>query len=1013
MNIAESSIKYSVVTTLFIILMTGGGLYAYFKLGRLEDPEFTIKDALITTRYPGASASEVDREVTDRIESACQQLGQVRRITSMTRDGLSIVTVTIKDRYRKEQLPQVWDELRRKINDLQPNLPPGVKPSFVNDDYGDVFGIVYSVTGDGYAYKEMEDYAEDLRRELLLVQDVKRVDLYGAPPQVVYIEISRSKMSNLGLTPEQVFATLNLQNMVVPSGKVKIGEEYIRIAPTGEFSSIEQIGDLQIRGQRSESLVFLKDIAKIYRGYEDPPSLIVRHNGKKAICLGVSTAEGGNVVTMGNAMTKRLAELEFMRPVGMELSVVSHQANSVTAAINNFVISLIESIAIVVVVLMIFMGLRSAIIISIVLMLTIFATFIWMWIQGILLERISLGALIIALGMLVDNAIVVVEGVLIGTQKGMSKIEAANAVVNQTKWPLFGATVVAILAFGPIGFSPDATGEFCKSLFQVVAVSLFLSWVLAITVTPLLCYWLLPNIKPGTESGDPYKGFIFRFYRSILNFCLRFRWLSVLAMVVMLALSIIGFKYVPVSFFPDSTRPQFMVHYWRPEGIDIRETEADVGKIAEWLRKKEGVTDVDSFIGRGAQRFLLTYTPEKDYPSYGLMMVGVKDYTQIDPMIRELSTYLSEHFPDSEPKFEKFVLGPTKGAKIEARFMGPDPFVLRTLAEKAKQIFRSDAAAGNIRDDWRQLVKVVRPVYAESDARLSGISRPALAHALQTHFAGYDVGVYRENDKLLPIRLRPPPGEREDVENIRDVQVWSPTSKSMVPIQQVVSGFETVSDNPIIQRRYRRLMVTAQCDPKVGLPSELLKRIKPKIEALALPAGYTLEWGGELESSRDAQRGLSGALPICVLLMIATVICLFNGIREPLIIWLTVPLAMIGMTAGLLSTGQAFGFMAILGALSLIGMLIKNAIVLLDEMKLQVSEGKPPFQAVVEASVSRVRPVSMAAFTTVLGMIPLLPDIFFSAMAVTIMAGLTFATVLTLLFVPVLYVIFYRIPNPA
>jgi multidrug efflux pump subunit AcrB len=1012
MNIAEASIRYKVVTTMFIILMLVGGIYAYQKLGRLEDPEFTIKDALVVTRYPGASAAEVDREVTERVESACQQLGQVRRITSMTRDGLSIVTVTIKDRYRKEQLPQVWDELRRKVNDLQPKLPPGVQPSAVNDDYGDVFGIVYSLTGDGYSYKELEDYAEDLRRELLLVQDVKRVDIYGAPQQVVYLEISRAKMANLGLTPEQVFKTLNLQNMVAPSGNVKVGDEYIRISPTGEFTSIEQIGDLQIRGQRTDSLIYLRDIARIYRGYEDPPPLIVRHNGKPAICLGVSTAEGGNVVVMGAGLKKRLAELDFMRPVGVELAVVSHQADSVNASISNFVISLIESIVIVVVVLMIFMGWRSALVISLSLLLTILATFIWMWIKGVLLERISLGALIIALGMLVDNAIVIVEGVLIGAQTGMNKIQAASAVVKQTMWPLFGATVVAILAFGPIGFSPDSTGEFCKSLFQVVGYSLFLSWVLAITVTPLFCYWLLPASSATSASGDPYKGIIFTLYKAMLSFCLRFRWATTIVMFLLLVASIYAFKFVPLSFFPDSTRPQFMVHYWRPEGSDIRATAADVEKIGQWVRQQNGVTEVDSFIGRGAQRFLLTYTPEKDYPSYGLLMVGVKDYAVIDKLIADLRTHISQNFPDSEPKFEKFVLGPTKGAKIEARFMGPDPDVLRSLAEKAKAVFRSDPAATNIRDDWRQLVKVVRPVYAESQARLSGISRPALAGALQAQFSGYDVGLYRERDKVLPIRLRPPVDERIDVEGIKDVQVWSPISRSTIPIQQVVTGFKTVAENPIIQRRYRRLMVTAQCDPQIGLPSELLKRVKPRVEAIALPAGYTLEWGGELESSTDAQRGLSGALPICVLLMIATVICLFNSLREPLIIWLTVPLGVIGMTAGLLATGDAFGFMAILGALSLIGMMIKNAIVLLDEMNLQIRSGKPAYQAVVDASVSRVRPVSMAAFTTVLGMIPLLPDIFFSAMAVTIMAGLTFATILTLIFVPVLYVIFFRIPNP-
>jgi len=610
----------------------------------------------------------------------------------------------------------------------------------------------------------------------------------------------------------------------------------------------------------------------------------------------------------------------------------------------------------------------------------------------------------------VDNAIVVVEGILVNFQRGMDRIKAASQIVSQTIWPLLGATIVAVLAFAAIGVSQDSTGEYCRSLFQVILISLMMSWVLAITVTPLLGVMFLKDSAGG--GGDPYGGLFFRAYRGFVSLCIRARWVTVLVAIVLLLLSVRGFGFVKQSFFPDSTRPQFMVHYWLPQGTHISSTEADIEQIEEHLRSLDGVTEVSTFVGRGALRFLLTYTPEDANSAYGMLLVSVDDYRKIAALIPEVQAYLDETFPDAQAFPRQFMLGPGDAQKIQARFRGPDPDVLRRLAAEARSIMLAEPGATDVMDDWRQRVPLVRPIVAETQARNAGITRAEIARALQVAFAGTRIGVYRERDKLLPIIARSPEQEHGDVENLHDVRIWSPVADQTIPISQVVRGFESRSENSIVRRRDRLPTLTVKCDPKSGPATTVFEQLRPKIEAIELPPGYTLEWGGEYEDSSDAQAALAGKMPVVALLMVLVVIVLFNSIRQPLIIFLTVPLAIIGVTAGLLLTDQPFGFMALLGFLSLSGMLIKNAIVLIDEINVQVRGGKELFTAVVDSGVSRLRPVSMAALTTVLGMIPLLTDAFFVAMAVTIMFGLAFATVLTLIVVPVLYACFYRVRSP-
>ena len=1008
MNIAQFFIERRVITLVLTFVMLGAGLSSYGKLSRLEDPEFTIKDALVITPYPGASAAEVEEEVSDLLEMAAQQMGQLKHVVSKSDRGLSTLTVTIKDEYRKEELQQVWDELRRKIGDAQGDLPPGAGTSIVVDDYGDVYGIFVAIYGEGYSYAELKDVVDMLRKELLLVEDVGKIDTYGERTEAVYVELDRDRMSQMGISYDVIANELRQRNVVTNAGKVKVGSEFITISPTGGVTTVKQFESILISGGGKQQ-IYLRDVATVRRGYVEPQDVLLRYDGQQAIGLGISTIAGGNVVTMGEALERRMAELQEQVPVGIDFGKVSIQSEAVAVAINGFLVSLLQAVAIVIIVLLLFMGLRSGLLIGFVLLLTILGTFIFMVPMEVALERISLGALIIALGMLVDNAIVVVDGVLVRLDKGEDAKQAAIEVVKQTALPLLGATVVAVLAFAAIGTSDDKTGEFTQSLYQVVLVSLLLSWVTAVTVTPLLCVMFLkqPGKKEGAETQDPYAGSFYVKYRSLLTTAIRKKYVTLALVTGLFATALWGFGYVDQSFFPPSTRPQFMVDLWLPQGTHIDETTAVVESVEEYLQGKEGITHVSSLVGKGGLRFLLTYTPEKLNSAYAQLLVDVESAEQLDQLTIDVEDYLQEHYEDMLAYTSKFQLGPGSVGKIQARLSGPDHTALRELASQVQAIYRADPDAKGIRTDWRQRVKLIQPVMAEEPANLNGIVRPDIANTLLEGFQGKQVGVYREGDLILPIMMRADERERSDVDNMNHLQIWSTAAQAMIPLRQVVSGFETVFEDDIIQRRNRKPTIIVFADPDVGLATSLYSRVAPQVEALDLPPGFELEWGGEYEDSGDAQRGLSAGLPAFFLIMVLITIMLFDSLKQPLIIWLTVPLAVIGVTAGLLLAGQPFGFMSLLGILSLSGMLIKNAIVLIDEINLQRGEDKPLLTAIIDSGSSRLRPVGMAASTTAMGMVPLLFDAFFVAMAITIIAGLMFATLLTMFVVPVLYATFY------
>jgi len=1045
MNLGAIAINKKVITWAFTLVLLIGGLQVYDQLPRLEDPEFTIKQATIETSYPGASAAEVEEEVTDVIERACQELGQLKFVESWSYRGKSVVQVNIKDNYDKTTLPQVWDELRNKVGDYQGQLPPGAGPSVVFDSFGDVYGVYVVLTGEGYSMAEIKETAKMLRRQLLQATDVKKITFWGERNETVYVEMSRDKMATLGVSRDAIFEALIAKNLPVDSGRVKLMPEYVVVNPTGEFS-MEEFGEILVAGQDGR-LLRLKDVASISRGFIDPPSTIMRFNGQRGIALGISTVMGGNVVSMGESIQKKLTQVESLIPVGMDIGIVSMQSEAVTIAINSFVQNLMEAVLIVVVVLLLFMGLRSGLIIGFVLFLTIAGTFLVMGYLNITLERISLGALIIALGMLVDNAIVVVDGMKVRFERGMDRLEAAKEVVGKNMIPLAGGTLVAILAFAGIGTTPDQTGEYCRSLFTVIWISLGMSWITAVTTTPLLAFLLLPRPKKTTETTEkkPAKeSILIRGYRSLLVVSLRQRYVTMAVVVSLFVVALFSFGQVKQMFFPDSSRPQFFVDFFFAQGQHIEATEAQMKQVEEYFRAQEGTTDIASAVGGGDTRFLLTYSPNPTSTSFGVVFVSVEDAKAIPDILARAQVDLEEMLPDAVINTRPFRLGPGEGGRIQLRISGDDRAELRRMGETVLQIMTAEGAQG-VRSEWREKEKVIRPVLAEAQAQQLGITRPMVGQLIQSSFDGYQTGVYREGTELLPIVARAPQSERMSVDNLNDLQIFSPTADRTVPLRQLLTGFETTFEDPIIYRRDRWTTIRFHCDPAGELPSELMARIKPQIEqalgvdlaaytgdpdaeadlkqydAATLPIlyrdqiplkdrpGYFIAWGGEDEESALATGNLAKVLPVFGLLMVLTVVALFSNVRRTAIIWLTVPLSLIGVTLGLLLFNQPFGFMALLGFLSLSGMIIKNSIVLIEEIVDQMKSGKQPFEAVVAAGLERMMPVLMAALTTILGMIPLIPDAFFAAMAVTIMMGLAVATFLTLVVVPTLYVILFKI----
>lgn len=1011
MSISRASIRRPVAVWLAIIFCLLGGLWGLNTVGRLEDPSFTLKTALVFVPYPGATATEMEEEVADVVESALQQMKQLDRVESKSMPGMTQITVEIEMTYGPDEIPQVWDEMRRRIRDIEGELPSGAQSPIINDDFGDVYGMFYAVTADGLSASEQRDLATKLRRGLVTVDGVAKIEVQGLAEEEIIISVPSARLTELGLPPDQILGIIADENQVFSNGEISEGLSRLGVSVPPGYVSVEGIEALRLGAPGEVGQIALYDIARVVREETERPSQIVHHNGARAFTLGVSALVDRNVVEVGRSVEARLDQLKTEVPDGVEIVPIYEQHKVVDEAVSSFLVGLGQSVAIVIGALMLTMGWRAGLVVGATLGLTVFSTLFFMSVFGIEMERISLGALIIAMGMLVDNAIVIAEGMLIGMARGKSAEDAAADTETATSFPLLGATVIGIMAFSGIGLSPDATGEFLFSLFAVIAISLLMSWILAVTVTPYLGKLLLR--APKDISKDPYGGFIYSAYRGFLRLALRARLIVVLTIVGITVWSVMAFGQVKQAFFPASNTPIFYVEFQMPQGTDIRVTNEEMARLEEILLGEEIVTDVTTLVGRGASRFMLTYNPEQADASYGQLIVRATDATLIPDVAARLNRELPAQFPNALIRVEEIVFGPPAGADVAVRFSGPDPVLLRQLSNDAIAIFDEAGTITNPRSNWRQREILVEPIVDESRMRLAGATRASIADTVQYGTSGLRVGTLREGDAEIPMYLRLPEVERDGLDRLRDLSVWSPGANGYVPMANLVSAFEPRLVEALIHRRDRERTITVLGGAGGDLTAdEAFRSVRSDIEAIRLPEGYTMEWGGEFESAGEAQASLGKQLPLGFLVMLTISILMFNKVRQPLILWLVVPMSVTGMVLGLLFTGLPFTFTALLGFLSLSGMLMKNAIVLVEEIDQQRAEGVEDYQAVIDGSVSRLRPVVLAAGTTIFGMIPLLPDAFFASMAVTIMGGLAFASILTLVAVPVFYALFFRIKPP-
>ena len=1008
MSIARASIKRRAVVLFLCALIAISGVVAYFQIGKLEDPTFTIKTAVVTAVYPGASAYEVEREVVSRIEDAVQAMGEIKKIRSHCMPGLALIYVDIKDQYTTADLPQVWNVLRQKLHDVQPFMPAG-STILIDNDFGDVYGQYYALVGDGYTMKELWDYADFLKKQIVLVPNVASVKILGEQKECVYVEFSTNRLSSLGLSPQAIFQVLNQQNALTAIGSTTTGGRYVRVSPTSAITSVDDIADLVIGGAGGK-LIRLREVATVRRDYADPQSFMLRFNGRPALGLGIATVPGGNVVEMGRAVSKRLRSLETHRPIGMELEEIYMQSDMVMKSISDFIVNLLESLAIVVGVLLVFMGLRTGLLIGIVLLLTVAGTFALMNACGIFLQIISLGSLILALGSLVDNAIVVSEGMLVGVERGQLLEDAADESVEGAKWAMLGGTFIAVLAFAPIGLSRDQTGEFCRSLFQVVGLSMMFSWLMALTATPVFGKLML---RPGKAAEDPYNRPLFRAYRALLEGCLAHRALTMTVVAALFGASVWGYTRLDHSFFPDANTAYFTVDLWGTEGRSLAAQRDSTVRLERKLRAMPEVKNVTDFIGGGSLRFMLTYSPPDPNTAYSQLLVEAKDPKDTRAILQKTQAFIDNELPGIDGVCKAFSKGSGMTPRLEARFYGDDPAVLRELGAKAQAVFEADPSHQFARIDWRTPVEVIRPQILKDQLQNLGLTRPAVNQDILIATTGLPIGAYRDGDKTLPILAAVAPDERNRMDRLKSFPLWAPTAGATVPMGTVISSLNVEFEDNIIMRRNRERVLTVASDTKLGHNADaMLKRVKGAIEAIPLPVGYSLEWGGEQEMSSDAIAGMKVAFLPALVLMFTVMVFLFNGFRQPLIIFGTLPLILIGVVGGLAVARMSVSFLAIIGLLSLIGMLAKNSIVLLDQVSADFDAGRDRYEAIVEDAVGRLRPVSMSAITTVLGMIPLVPDLMFGPMAVTIMAGLTVSTVLTLIVIPVATAMVYDVPCP-
>ncbi len=1016
MSFTQLAIEKNRVTYVALILIFFGGIIAFNSLPQDEDPGFIIRTALVITYFPGASPERVEQLITDKIEKAAQEIPELDFVMSNSRTGVSEIYVNIKERYKK--MRPIWDNLRRKIDRVKSDLPGGVIGPFVNDEFGDVFGIVITMTGDGFNYAELKEMADQVRDEFLRITDVAKVEIYGAQEEHIYVEYNNAKLAEIGLSPVQLKNILGSKNIINPGGDVRIENQRIVLEPQGNLESVEELRSTLIGLPGTGEIVQLRDIANIYRGYADPPKSMIRSSNLDALAIGISMRTGGNIVELGNEVRKIYNHLQSVYPVGVEFDIVAFQPDHVSAKVNDFVMNLFQAVALVLFVMLLSLGIRTGLVVATLIPMAMLMTLLIMDYAGMQLDQMSLASLIIALGMLVDNAIVMSESVMVQMGEGKTGVQAAIGSAAELRVPLLTSSLTTAAAFLPIALAKSAVGEYTGVIFTVVTITLLSSWVLSLTLTPLMASQFLRVEK----KENPYNNKFYIYYRRFLSFLLHNRGWSVVGIIVIFFITMQLAALVPNIFFPANDKAIMTCEVTLPEGTAIERTREVVMELDRYVEenlktnenREDGVSNWSSYIGAGAPRFTLGYNPQQISPGYGLLLINTTSREFVDTAITKLGAYCFNNFPEAITKVSPLQLGPPVDNPVAIRVAGKDPDILQGLVESVKEMLIKQNRTINIKDDWGVRTQKILVKIDEARAKRAGLTNQDIAVSLQTLLSGFQTTEYREGDKIIPVTMRTIAKDRDDIDKVESLNIYSLQTGKAVPLRQVADIELVWQPSKIMRRdRYKTVTISAGLVPgntTLEVVNELDQTLcEAKKE---WPVGYYYEYGGELETSAKANKSIMDQLPVAFFIIILLLVVQFNSIRKPLIILITIPLGVIGVFLGLLAFQSYFGFMTLLGVVSLSGIVINNAIVLLERIKLEIDEnGLSPQRAVIEASQRRLRPILLTTATTIGGLIPLYlgGGPMWEPMAVAIMCGLLFATLLTLGMVPVFYSLFFKV----
>ena len=1012
MDLTRSAIRNNRVTSVALLVILFAGIAAYRGLPREEDPGFTIRIAMVMTVFPGASPERVEQLVTDKLEKAILEMPEVDFVESQSKTGVSILFVHVQARY--DEMRPIWDSLRRKVDRARNELPQDVFPPVVNDEFGDVFGTIATITGEGYSYRELEQIADDVRNELLLIDEVAKVEVHGAQDERIFVEFNNARLAELGISPHQLKQILESRNIIIPGGNVSTDRERITLEPTGNFDSIEDLKRTVVAHPNMRGVIDLGDIADIRRGYVDPPKSMVRNSGTPALALAINLRKGGNITVLGEKVKERIERLQGLYPIGVDFDFVSFQAEHVNRKVDDFTKNLLQAVALVLAVMLLTLGLRTGLVVASLIPMTMVMSLLVMSLLDIGLDQMSLASLIIALGMLVDNAIVMSESIMVAMEHGEDPVEAAVASANELKIPLLTSSLTTAAAFLPIYLAESDVGEYTAPLFKVVSIALLSSWVLSLTMTPMFCVHFL---KPKTTAADTsFDSGFYRMYRGALTAMLRHRTLSLLVTAGVFFAAMAGFGFVPNIFFPPNDKAILTAELHLPIGTPIERT-ADVvaaieGHMADELKvgegRERGIDNWASFIGRGAPRFVLNYNPPLSAPEYSVLVINATDQAVLPGIKASIERFAFDNFPDLRASVTKLPIGPPAGSPVEVRVSGRDLDRVFDIANDVQAKLASISGTENISNDWGPRTKKLLVKIDQARVRRAGLTNLDVAVSLQTVLSGYETTQFREGDSVIPITLRTVAADREDIGKLDSHNVYSLVTGRSVPLKQV-ADIEVVWQPAKILRRGRLKTVTVAANVAEGVsPLAISAAMATWLEEVSASwgVGYKWELGGEEEKSGAANRSISEKLPIAGFIILMLLVSQFNSIRRPLIILTTIPLGLIGVVAGLLIARSYFGFMTLLGVISLSGIVINNAIVLLDRIRLEIEENqRSPAAAIVESAQRRFRPILLTTATTIGGLIPLWlgGGPMWEPMSISIIFGLAFSTLLTLGVVPVLY----------